>query len=122
MAQGGDCLVILAGGGEGAAQLEVGLEVVGGEGDGALKLGDGFGVVLLDEEERAEVKVSGGEVGVEREGAVELRAGVGELVLLGEDGAQGVMERRRCWVPARAPGLVSCGRSSGSPVASRVRA
>ena len=71
-------------------------------------------------EEKREPRRSGrSEARIELEGSVELRAGVGEFVLLGEDGAEAVVEGGVVGILYGRSGEPCAWRSSGSPVASK---
>jgi len=89
----GECFRIVVGGGEGAAELEVGFEAGGGGGDGLLeRLSGGFGLAE-DEAGDAEEVLGLRESRVEGDGAFEVGEGLVGVVGLGEECAEGDFER-----------------------------
>jgi hypothetical protein len=90
-AEGGERLLVLAGGAECAAELKGVIEVVRSEAVGFSERGDGGGRIVLGEEDRAEMKVCGGEGWVERNGLLEVCGGFRIVLALCLECAEGVL-------------------------------
>ncbi len=114
-------------GSEGATKLQCVFDVVCGEGVRLGELGYGVGGIMEGEEDGAKMIVRGGEIRIERDGLTELRRCIVVVFLLGEDGAERVVQGRAVGLSAESffelalrSGGLRCGDECGGVGDSRV--